>query len=321
MIQQQLAHLNRRRDDIVWRIVNAGVLPAERTLAVGTVAEEFFDRLLLALERGSYLDVITWTDRICQSYRAFPQIGSMLASACQAVTAQLGDAPDAEDIIADLAALEHSLCAVAFKPRALRTKAAVPIDEIDELIAGLFERLQAADPLSAEHSSAVSAWSGRIARRLSLTDKEVTFVARCGLIHDIGNVHVSGEILQAPRELTENEWDVMRSHSLLGEELVRSHKPLRNFAPAVRSHHERLDGRGYPDGLTGSQITLATRIVTVADAFNAMIGRRAYRLPMSPGNALERLFEARGRQFDPIVVEAMVSVVDATETAATARPQ
>jgi HD-GYP domain-containing protein (c-di-GMP phosphodiesterase class II) len=80
----------------------------------------------------------------------------------------------------------------------------------------------------------------------------------------------------------------------------------------VRSHHERLDGRGYPDGLVGSQISLATRIVTVADAFNAMIGRRPYRLPMSPGNALDRLFEDRGKQFDPIVVEAMVSVVDHT---------
>jgi HD-GYP domain-containing protein (c-di-GMP phosphodiesterase class II) len=128
-------------------------------------------------------------------------------------------------------------------------------------------------------------------------------------MHDVGKMKVAGEILKAPRALTDSEWVVMRSHSLASEEIVSSHKVLRSFAPAVRSHHERLDGRGYPDGLVGSQITLATRIVTVADAFNAMIGRRAYRLPISPENALDRLLENRGRQFDPIVVEAMVSVV------------
>jgi HD-GYP domain-containing protein (c-di-GMP phosphodiesterase class II) len=128
-------------------------------------------------------------------------------------------------------------------------------------------------------------------------------------MHDIGKVKVAGEILKAPRPLTDSEWVVMRAHSLASEEIVSGHKALRSFAPAVRSHHERLDGRGYPDGLVGSQITLATRIVTVADAFNAMIGRRAYRLPISPENALDRLLDNRGRQFDPIVVEAMVSVV------------
>jgi HD-GYP domain-containing protein (c-di-GMP phosphodiesterase class II) len=101
----------------------------------------------------------------------------------------------------------------------------------------------------------------------------------------------------------------MRAHSAAGEEIVRSHKALRHLAPAVRSHHERLDGKGYPDGLVGSQITLATRIVTVADAFNAMIGRRPYRLPLSPMEAIDRLADGRGKQFDPIVVEAMIDAV------------
>ena len=234
----------------------------------------------------------------------------MLASACRAVIAQLSDAESgAEELIQSLGALEHSICAVAFKPRPLRKKSESPLDEIDVLIRGLIDRLEQADPLSAEHSQAVSAWCRRIGRRLSLSESEVTYIARCGLMHDVGKVKVAGEILKAPRALTDSEWVVMRSHSLASEEIVSAHKVLRSFAPAVRSHHERLDGRGYPDGLVGSQITLATRIVTVADAFNAMIGRRAYRLPISPENALDRLLENRGRQFDPIVVEAMVSVV------------
>jgi HD-GYP domain-containing protein (c-di-GMP phosphodiesterase class II) len=306
-------YFDRCRDEIVWRIIGDGVLEGQRILAVGVVAEEFFDRLLIALERGSYLDIITWVDRICESYREFPQIGSMLASACRSVIAQLGDIGiGAAEIVSSLGALEQSICAVAFKPRAIRVKSESPLDEIDVLIRSLMDRLETVDALSAEHSLAVSAWCGRLGRRLSLSDSEVTYVSRCGLLHDIGKIKVAAEILQAPRALTETEWIVMRSHSLASEELVSSLKPLRNLAPAVRSHHERLDGRGYPNGLVGSQISLATRIVTVADAFNAMIGRRPYRLPMSPGNALDRLFEDRGKQFDPIVVEAMVSVVDHT---------
>jgi HD-GYP domain-containing protein (c-di-GMP phosphodiesterase class II) len=303
-------YLDRSRDEIVWRIISDGVIEGQRTLAVGVVAEEFLERLLQALEHGSFLDIVTWVDQICESYRGFPQIGSMLASACRAVIAQLGnlDTGDGE-VVMRLGALEHSICAVAFKPRPLRLRSEPPLDEIDMLVHGLIEKLETADPLSAEHSNAVSAWCGRIGRRLSLSETEVTYVSRCGLLHDVGKVRVGSEILKAPRALTDSEWVVMRSHALASEEIVSGLRPLRNLAPAVRSHHERLDGRGYPDGLVGSQITLATRIVTVADAFNAMIGRRLYRLPLSPENALDRLLEDRGQQFDPIVVEAMVCVV------------
>jgi HD-GYP domain-containing protein (c-di-GMP phosphodiesterase class II) len=304
------ACIDRSRDQIAWRIINDGVLEEQRTLAVGVIADEFVERLLIALERKSYLDIVTWVDRICNAYREFPQIGSMLASACRAVIAELGGSEAlAGELVMDLAALGHSICAVAFKPRPLHARAEFGFDEIDVLIGGLVDQLETTDPLAAEHSHAVSAWCGRIARRLSLSENEVTYLARCGLVHDVGKVHVTSEILRAPRTLTDAEWVMMRSHSRAGEEIVSALKPLRNLAPAVRSHHERLDGRGYPDGLVGSQITLATRIVTVADAFNAMIARRPYRLPISPESALDRLAENRGRQFDPVVVEAMVSVV------------
>jgi HD-GYP domain-containing protein (c-di-GMP phosphodiesterase class II) len=312
-VQNAQNHLERTRDEIVWRIISDGVLEGQQTLAVGVVAEEFFDRLLIALERGSYLDMITWVDRICESYRDFPQIGSMLASGCRAVIAQLSDLEaGAGEVVSSLGALEQSICAVAFKPRSLLLKPEAPLDEIDVLVRGLIEQLEQADALSAEHSHAVSAWCERLGRRLSLSETEVAYVGRCGLLHDVGKIKVAGEILQAPRALTEAEWVVMRSHALASEELVSAIRPLRSLAPAVRSHHERLDGRGYPDGLVGSQISLTTRIVSVADAFNAMIGRRPYRLPMSPGNALDRLVQERGRQFDPIVVEAMISVVNQT---------
>lgn len=309
-IRDVQACIDRSRDGIAWRIINDGVIEDQRTLAVGVVADEFVERLLIALERESYLDIVTWVDQLCNAYREFPQIGSMLASACRSVIAELGGSDAlAGDLVMDLAALEHSICAVAFKSRPLRERTELACDEIDLLIGELVDQLETIDPLAAEHSHAVSAWCRRIGRRLSLSDDEVTYLARCGLVHDVGKVHVTSEILQAPRNLTDAEWVMMRSHSRAGEEIVSALKPLRNLAPAVRSHHERLDGRGYPDGLLGSQIGLATRIVSVADAFNAMIARRPYRLPISPESALDRLTENRGRQFDPVVVEAMVSIV------------
>jgi len=113
----------------------------------------------------------------------------------------------------------------------------------------------------------------------------------------------------APRALDEREWRVMRAHAAAGEVLVRKVEELRPFAPAVRSHHERLDGRGYPDGLRANAIPLMARIVAVADTFNAMIGRRPYRLPMPPTRALEELVRSRGTQLDPEIVDAMVDVV------------
>jgi putative nucleotidyltransferase with HDIG domain len=256
------------------------------------------------------LDVIAWVDRTCNTYVEFPQIGSMLAGSCRAVIGALSEDPGRpSELVASLCALEQSISGVAFKPRAVRANASGPLDDVDGVIHELLEKLDAVDPLTSEHSQAVSAWCGRIARRLSLSETEVTYVARCGLVHDLGKMHTPPDILSAPRSLTDSEWVLMRAHSAAGEEIIRSHKALRHLAAPVRSHHERLDGKGYPDGLVGSQITLATRIVTVADAFNAMIGRRPYRLPMSPMDAIDRLADGRGKQFDPIVVEAMIDAV------------
>ncbi len=117
------------------------------------------------------------------------------------------------------------------------------------------------------------------------------------------------EILQAPRKLTDAEWNVMRAHVLTGHEMVRDHHKLREFSGVVRSHHERFDGKGYPDQLDRTRIPIGVRIVSVADSFNAMIGRRPYRTPMPPDRAVEELKRNAGGQFDPNVVEALVDVI------------
>ncbi len=310
-VDSELNAIERFRDEIVWRIVSLGVLPEQRTLSVDVVAEAFLDRMMDALERKSYLDLLTWIDSTCEFHANTPQVGSMLASAARAVANTLGAHGASTDRIVDeLISVEQSIGGIAYKPRRryLRREGSA-IDEAARLIHALLEQLEARDPLTYEHSHAVSLWCARIARRLSLSESEVEHVARCGLLHDIGKVKVPMEILGAARSLTNEEWGVVKTHPALGEEIVGASKPLRQYASTIRSHHERLDGKGYPDRLAGSQISLATRIVTVADSFNAMIGRRPYRLPMSPGNAIDQLREHRGTQFDPIVVEAMIDVV------------
>jgi HD-GYP domain-containing protein (c-di-GMP phosphodiesterase class II) len=314
-LDQDLANIERDRDEIVWRIVSSGVRPEQRTLAVGIVAEAFLDRAVSAVDRGHYLDLLNWIDATCEHFASSPQIGSMLAGASRAIVGTLGARGSVSpELTAEVASLEQSIGGIAFKSRRRQPKNAFPhADEAGRLIHDLLLQMEASDPLTLEHSHAVSLWCSRIARRLSLSETEVTHIGRCGLVHDFGKMKVPAEILHAPRKLSAQEWIVVQGHPAMGEEIVNTLKPLRPFAATVRSHHERLDGKGYPDGLVSSQIPLATRIVTVADAFNAMIGRRPYRLPMSPANALDQLHACRGTQFDPIVVEAMVDVVQRAE--------
>ena len=239
----------------------------------------------------------------------------MLAAAPRAILGTLASRSEASpELTAALVSLEQSIGGIAFKSRRRQPKTDFAhVDDVGRLIHDILLKLEATDPLTYEHSHSVSLWCSRIARRLSLSESEVTHAARCGLVHDFGKMKIPAEILHAPRKLSDEEWVIIRAHPAMGEEIVSGAKPLRQFASTIRSHHERLDGKGYPDGLVSSQISLTTRIVTVADAFNAMIGRRPYRLPMSPGNALDQLHKHRGTQFDPIVVEAMCDVVQHAE--------
>ena len=183
------------------------------------------------------------------------------------------------------------------------------VEDVDATIAALFERLETAAPLMGEHSRAVSAWCSRLGRVLGMSEDEITFVSRAGLIHDIGKMRTPPEILDAPRQLSKDEWVIMQDHAAEGARIVAGVPVLRGFVPIVRGHHERLDGRGYPDGLRLGAIPLAARIVSVADSFNAMIGRRPYRPPLSPLEALSELERNGDTQFDPEVVEAMARIV------------
>ncbi len=309
------------REELAAKVAAATGGSSRRTFVIDAVAAEFVDRLLAARDAGSYIELLTWIDRTCQAHPTVKELGPLFAGACRIVSEVLAARGGASlSTVAELQSLEQSIVSIAFKSRLQRTHEDDELSNVDRAIKECLERIEAYDPHAVEHARAVSAWSTRIARRLSLSETEVTYCARAGLIHDIGNMNVSLAIFNAPRKLTDEEWDAVRAHTTLGEEMTAVRKVLRSFSPVVRSHHERLDGRGYPDGLVGSQINLATRIVSVADAFNAMLANRPYRLPKVPADALQELYDCRGTQFDPIVVEAMIEVVSHSERPLTRDP-
>jgi diguanylate cyclase (GGDEF)-like protein len=175
----------------------------------------------------------------------------------------------------------------------------------DVLLGALYERY----PELHEHLEAVGGLAERTARRLQLTEEEVTWARRAGELHDVGKVAIPDAILRKPGPLDEDEWHFMQRHTVVGERILEVAPSLSQVARLVRSHHERLDGRGYPDGLRGEEIPLGARIVAVCDAYHAMTHGRVYKAAISHADALTELRRNAGSQFDPTVVEAFCDVV------------
>jgi HD-GYP domain-containing protein (c-di-GMP phosphodiesterase class II) len=179
----------------------------------------------------------------------------------------------------------------------------------DAAIEALVAALDARDPLTGEHSRATGAWCARLAALLDLSREDQEAAVRCGTIHDLGKLLTPLDVLHKPGPLDEEEWVVMRAHTIDGSRILEQSSALRRYAPLVRGHHERMDGSGYPDHLRGQAIPLVARIIAVADSFHAMLCVRPYRNGRSPREALKVLQEGSGTAWDPRLVEAMTSIV------------
>jgi len=284
--------------------------PSERTVGAEILSSRFVERFSSAVAAADWTILLAWVDASCARYAGVLPLATLLGATYEAVAEIVSSTPGNGLVAAEIDLVRAEIERLAGRPRLVREPTMhEAIDEVDVQLDDLMTRLDQSDALTAEHSRAVSAWCARLARRLSLSKHEAMTVTRSGLIHDIGKITTPPEILNAPRKLDEEEMAVMRRHAEEGARIVSAAPLVRHMTPAVRNHHERIDGRGYPDGLAGSAIPNTARIVAVADAFNAMIGRRPYRPPFAPSVALERLIESRGTQFDPAVVDAMVDVV------------
>jgi diguanylate cyclase (GGDEF)-like protein/putative nucleotidyltransferase with HDIG domain len=185
------------------------------------------------------------------------------------------------------------------------------IAELNEgLLLTLSEIIDLRDPYVLGHSKQVSQYATHIARSLGLNEKQIGLIRKAGLLHDIGKLGIPMEILTKPARLTLEEYEIVKKHAALGGELVKNSPSLRSLAPIIRHHHEYHNGEGYPDKLSGNQISIEARIVAISDAIEAMTSDRPYRKALKPEQVIEELNKHSGTQFDPRVVRAAVKMLN-----------
>jgi putative nucleotidyltransferase with HDIG domain len=174
---------------------------------------------------------------------------------------------------------------------------------------GLIATLDARDRYTAGHSAAVAVYARDIAARMALPEDQQSLAHLCGLVHDIGKIGLPAGLLEKPGALTLDERREMQRHSEIGEKILGNVDTYSEIAGIVRHHHERVDGQGYPDGLAGDAIPVLSRIIAVADAYNAMTSDRPYRDAMPSRVARLRLAQAVETQFDTAVVAAFEAIL------------
>lgn len=195
------------------------------------------------------------------------------------------------------------------------------IEELDQLnwgtLIALARTIDAKSPWTAGHSERVTELALKIGRVIGLPTKELDILHRGGLLHDIGKIGIPAIVLDKPGRLTEEEVLVMREHPRKGARILEPIAAYEEVVPIVLQHHEWFDGNGYPDGLAGEEISLGGRIFAVADVFDALSSDRPYRAGLGRAEAIERIKQGTGRQFDPKVVEAFLEVMAQEEREST----
>jgi len=165
------------------------------------------------------------------------------------------------------------------------------------------------DSYTGEHSDLVAKYSLLIADKLDISEKDKIKLRIGALLHDSGKLGIPDSIINKTSRLTEEEYEIIKRHPLLGEDIIKGITRDENVVTCVRSHHERWDGKGYPDGISGEDIPLYARIVSIADAFHAMTSQRPYRDALTLGQALEEIEKSKGTQFDPYLAELFIDQV------------
>jgi len=177
------------------------------------------------------------------------------------------------------------------------------------LIISFISALDAKSAWTKGHSERVTNYAISIAKEMGLKDKDIETLRTAALLHDIGKLGTYDVILDKHEKLTDEEADLIKKHPGKGEEILRPISQLKDILPIIRSHHERIDGSGYPDGLKNGEIPFLARIITVADTFDSMTSDRPYRLKATKEDAISELKKYSGTQFDPEVVEAFSNTI------------
>ncbi|WP_342429824.1 HD-GYP domain-containing protein [Neobacillus sp. FSL H8-0543] len=182
-------------------------------------------------------------------------------------------------------------------------------NQLEGIVKGVIATLELKDQYTRGHSERVASYALLMIKEIGKLSKEEekSFYYAC-LLHDIGKVNIPDHILMKPAKLTKEEFDIIKTHPTVGAEAVKNVEGIKDSICVIRSHHERWDGKGYPDQLTGEEIPLLARVTAFADAFDAMTSSRSYRDAMPVEEAYRRIIEGKGTQFDPRLVEDFILV-------------
>ena len=179
-----------------------------------------------------------------------------------------------------------------------------------QMINALANTIDAKDSYTNGHSTRVAKYSVMIAKKMGYDKEQINLVEYTALLHDIGKIGVPREIINKPSRLTDDEYEIIKTHPAIGSKTLEGITEIPDIAIGARYHHERFDGRGYPDGLTGTDIPEIARIIGVADAYDAMTSNRSYRELLSQEIVRGEIEKGKGTQFDPDIADVMLSIID-----------
>ncbi|PNV78884.1 MAG: response regulator [Dictyoglomus turgidum] len=180
---------------------------------------------------------------------------------------------------------------------------------LTKLITVLVKTLEYYDRYTQGHSERVARYAVKIAERIGLDRERIKRVYWASLVHDIGKIYIPQDLLNKNGRFTEDEYEFVKIHPVKSEEILSQVEELKDLGKIVRHHHERWDGKGYPDGLSGENIPLESRIIAVADAFEAMTAERPYKRALSLKEAIQEIEKNKGTQFDPFLAEIMIGII------------
>lgn len=186
---------------------------------------------------------------------------------------------------------------------------------ISATVYALTAAINAKDPYAASHSSHVAQYAGLLAQKIGLNSDEIRSIKEAALLHDIGKIGIPEHILNKKGKLTAEEYEIVKGHAAASAEMIHFLPNMSYVIPAVLSHHERYDGKGYPRGLTGEEIPLSGRILAICDSYDAMVSERSYKEPISVEAAVDELKKHKGTQFDPHLADAFISLIPEIEQA------
>jgi len=212
------------------------------------------------------------------------------------------ETPDYERLIITMKELHESQASEA----ASRAKARLS----QEVILALSKAVDAKDHYTNGHSARVARYAQEIARRMGKTEKEQEEIFTMGLLHDVGKIGVDEIILNKTGKLTDDEFDIIKSHTTTGYNILKTITEIPSLSTGAKWHHERYDGTGYPDGKKGSEIPEEARIICVADAYDAMTSKRSYSNPKSRLEVRNEILRCKGTQFDPDIADVMIRIID-----------